>query len=112
MSLEYSSYDTEVHVLKMYHLLDTITQGNAFAFKVITIAPPPLFISTKSLSRLPLTGKDTNKVRTEIAALERLQGYASVVELLEVLTDDGVEEILGSFMKRTRRKGRSVCLVL
>jgi hypothetical protein len=110
--LEYSSHDTEVHALKMYRLEDTITQSKAFAFKVVTIAPPPPLISSKSLSRLPLTGKDANKVRTEIAALERLRGYAAVVELLEVLADEAVEELLANFIKRTLRKGRPFCLVL
>jgi hypothetical protein len=90
----------------------TITESKTFAFKIITIAPPSTIVSSTSVSHVSLKGKDANKVKTEIIALEKLRGYGAVVELYEAMTDEGIAEVFGSFGKRVGRKGKPVCLVM
>lgn len=46
-----------------------ITACQVYAFKIITITPPTVIVSNKTIQKVSLKDKDVAKVKTEIAAL-------------------------------------------
>lgn len=65
---------------------------------------------------MSLKDKDVAKIKTEIVALERMRGCAGIIELFEVLLEDGRNSawkaFFNNFMNKAKINGRTVCFVL
>lgn len=93
-----------------------ITASQVYAFKIITISPPTVIVSNKTIQKVSLKDKDVAKVKTEIVALERMRGCAGIIELFEILLEDGKNSgwkaFFTHFLNKVKSNGRTVCFVL